>query len=225
MKDKSKKKRPYFEDQGARIGGKHLNGRHLNGMRGAEAVLVARNLPILHLGKDCDYERELSRLQVELVKLQEWVRHEKLRVVVLFEGRDAAGKGGKDKTVGVLLDTGGVQPGNLSVVGASSSVSPGSVTRLARESVLLRMSLDGGRPQKRRWQLLPKSDAIYQYWGEGETAVGSILSPGQFLEKILGAKLLTIEFQPFSQQATFPSQFLPAGLKQEFQHHKACGLD
>jgi hypothetical protein len=138
---------------------------------------------------------------------------------------DAAGKGGKDKTVGVLLDTGGVQPGNLSVVGASSSVSPGSVTRLARESVLLRMSLDGGRPQKRRWQLLPKSDAIYQYWGEGETAVGSILSPGQFLEKILGAKLLTIEFQPFSQQATFPSQFLPAGLKQEFQHHKACGLD
>jgi polyphosphate kinase 2 len=99
MKDKSKKKRPYFEDQGARIGGKHLNGRHLNGMRGAEAVLVARNLPILHLGKDCDYERELSRLQVELVKLQEWVRHEKLRVVVLFEGRDAAGKGGAIKRI------------------------------------------------------------------------------------------------------------------------------
>ena len=40
------------------------------------------------------YEAELARLQVELVKLQEWIQHERLRVVVLFEGRDAAGKGG-----------------------------------------------------------------------------------------------------------------------------------
>ncbi len=53
----------------------------------------------LHLGKDCDYERELRRLQVELVKLQEWIRHENLRVVVLFEGRDAAGKGGAIKRI------------------------------------------------------------------------------------------------------------------------------
>lgn len=52
------------------------------------------NVPPLHLGKDCDYERELRRLQIELVKLQEWIRHEGLRVVALFEGRDAAGKGG-----------------------------------------------------------------------------------------------------------------------------------
>jgi polyphosphate kinase 2 len=40
------------------------------------------------------YEEELARLQVELVKLQEWVKAQGLRVVVLFEGRDAAGKGG-----------------------------------------------------------------------------------------------------------------------------------
>jgi len=40
------------------------------------------------------YEAELARLQIELVKLQEWVRARQLRVVVLFEGRDAAGKGG-----------------------------------------------------------------------------------------------------------------------------------
>jgi polyphosphate kinase 2 len=53
----------------------------------------------LQLGKDCDYERELRRLQVELVKLQEWIRHEGLRVVVLFEGRDAAGKGGAIKRI------------------------------------------------------------------------------------------------------------------------------
>ncbi len=40
------------------------------------------------------YERELARLQVELVKQQEYIRAEGLRVVVVFEGRDAAGKGG-----------------------------------------------------------------------------------------------------------------------------------
>ncbi len=40
------------------------------------------------------YEAELRRLQIELVKLQEWIRQQGLRVVVVFEGRDAAGKGG-----------------------------------------------------------------------------------------------------------------------------------
>jgi len=45
------------------------------------------------------YENELARLQVELVKLQEWVKHRGLKVVVLFEGRDAAGKGGVIKRI------------------------------------------------------------------------------------------------------------------------------
>ena len=45
------------------------------------------------------YERELAKLQIELVKLQEWVRHRKLKIVVLFEGRDAAGKGGAIKRI------------------------------------------------------------------------------------------------------------------------------
>jgi len=45
------------------------------------------------------YERELAALQVELVKLQEWVRHQKLKLVVIFEGRDAAGKGGAIKRI------------------------------------------------------------------------------------------------------------------------------
>lgn len=40
------------------------------------------------------YEKEILRLQVELVKLQEWVKKEKKKIVVIFEGRDAAGKGG-----------------------------------------------------------------------------------------------------------------------------------
>ncbi len=45
------------------------------------------------------YEAELARLQVELVKLQEWIKHKGLKVVVLFEGRDAAGKGGVIKRI------------------------------------------------------------------------------------------------------------------------------
>lgn len=45
------------------------------------------------------YERELARLQIELVKMQEWIKHEGLRVVVIFEGRDAAGKGGTIKRI------------------------------------------------------------------------------------------------------------------------------
>ncbi|MER5906050.1 polyphosphate kinase 2 [Streptomyces mirabilis] len=50
------------------------------------------------------YERELLRLQTELVKLQEWVRTEGARLVVIFEGRDAAGKGGTIKRVSELLN-------------------------------------------------------------------------------------------------------------------------
>jgi len=45
------------------------------------------------------YEAELARLQIELVKLQEWIKYKGLRVVVLFEGRDAAGKGGVIKRI------------------------------------------------------------------------------------------------------------------------------
>ena len=45
------------------------------------------------------YEKELERLQVELVRLQEWIVHEGLKVVVIFEGRDTAGKGGTIKRI------------------------------------------------------------------------------------------------------------------------------
>lgn len=45
------------------------------------------------------YEAELFRLQTEFVKLQEWVRHTGARLVVIFEGRDAAGKGGAIKRI------------------------------------------------------------------------------------------------------------------------------
>lgn len=46
-----------------------------------------------------EYNKELYRLQVELVKLKEWIVHNHLKVVVIFEGRDAAGKGGVIKRI------------------------------------------------------------------------------------------------------------------------------
>src|SRR5215469_15894369 len=46
-----------------------------------------------------EYEAEIFRLQVELVKLQEWVKSTNARIVILFEGRDAAGKGGMIKRI------------------------------------------------------------------------------------------------------------------------------
>jgi polyphosphate kinase 2 len=98
---------------------KKANGKPNGKVNGAaaptEALVNSKNhapAPVVHpgevltkrLGKDCDYEKELSRLQVELVKLQEWVKHEHLKVVVLFEGRDAAGKGGAIKRITETLN-------------------------------------------------------------------------------------------------------------------------
>lgn len=49
--------------------------------------------------KGKEYERELRALHVELVKLQEWVRHKGLKACIVFEGRDGAGKGGTIKAI------------------------------------------------------------------------------------------------------------------------------
>ena len=57
------------------------------------------------------YVKELRRLQVELLQLEDWVRHKGLRVVVVFEGRDTAGKGGVIKRITALLN-----PRNVRVV-------------------------------------------------------------------------------------------------------------
>lgn len=62
-----------------------------------------------------DYEKEMKRLQVEFVKLQYWVKHMGLRVVLIFEGRDAAGKGGMIKRI-----TEGVNPRGCRVVALST---------------------------------------------------------------------------------------------------------
>src|SRR6201993_1129778 len=49
--------------------------------------------------KGKDYDKELERLHVELVKLQQWVVHKGLKICVVFEGRDGAGKGGTIKAI------------------------------------------------------------------------------------------------------------------------------
>ncbi len=54
--------------------------------------------------KTKEYEEELAKLNIELVKLQEWIRAKGLKVVIIFEGRDAAGKGGAIKTITAPLN-------------------------------------------------------------------------------------------------------------------------
>jgi len=76
----------------------------------AELAAVWPDPPVQEIGSETAtlsnkaYLRELARLQIELVKQQEWIKHEGLRVVVIFEGRDAAGKGGAIKTISLALN-------------------------------------------------------------------------------------------------------------------------
>src|ERR1700681_538063 len=70
----------------------------------SKATIQSRERGGLRIGHDCKYKTELRQLQLELVKLQEWIRHKGLKVVVLFEGRDAAGKGGAIKRITECLN-------------------------------------------------------------------------------------------------------------------------
>jgi polyphosphate kinase len=60
--------------------------------------------PVVNKISDAVYKAELFRLQTEFVKLQQWVRHAGARVVVIFEGRDGAGKGGTIKRITEYLN-------------------------------------------------------------------------------------------------------------------------
>lgn len=57
-------------------------------------IIKQKNISLIKVNKKLFYEDELYRLQVELVKLQQWITKNKKRVAIIFEGRDAAGKGG-----------------------------------------------------------------------------------------------------------------------------------
>ena len=66
----------------------------INTNRGLERLLRSKNIKLKNVMTQLNYETELKQLQVELVKLQRWVSESGARVAILFEGRDAAGKGG-----------------------------------------------------------------------------------------------------------------------------------
>ena len=66
--------------------------------------IVGDAAPPVAISKGYRYVDELVRLQFELIKLQEWVRIEGLKIVVIFEGRDAAGKGGVIKRMTEVLN-------------------------------------------------------------------------------------------------------------------------
>ncbi|MFO1208613.1 MAG: polyphosphate kinase 2 [Amaricoccus sp.] len=93
------------------MGKKHRNGSPLGGEIRTDAIEGAAREAAWRLdgGKPpappkLHYVRELVRLQFELLKLQDWVKREGLRIVVLFEGRDAAGKGGVIKRISESLN-------------------------------------------------------------------------------------------------------------------------
>jgi polyphosphate kinase 2 len=66
----------------------------LNSTRGLKAILSKEPFNIERAIRYVDYERRLKKLQVELIKLQTWAIEKDERIIVIFEGRDAAGKGG-----------------------------------------------------------------------------------------------------------------------------------
>lgn len=66
----------------------------LNSTRGLKAVLSKEPLNLERAIRYVDYERKLKKLQLELIRMQEWAIQQNERIIVLFEGRDAAGKGG-----------------------------------------------------------------------------------------------------------------------------------
>ncbi len=78
-------------------------GEQLESPKGEQEVSHSSDKPDKKINKKF-YNKELRRLQIELVKLQEWVKHKKLKVVVIFEGRDAAGKGGVIKRITQVLN-------------------------------------------------------------------------------------------------------------------------
>ncbi len=68
--------------------------RRVNTSKGLQSLLKNKDIKIKDVLADLEYEEELEKLQVELVKLQRWVQEKGKRVAIILEGRDAAGKGG-----------------------------------------------------------------------------------------------------------------------------------
>lgn len=65
----------------------------LNSARGFKALLSSEQYNLEKALRYVNYERKLKKLQVELIRLQTWAIEQDERIIILFEGRDAAGKG------------------------------------------------------------------------------------------------------------------------------------
>ena len=89
----SAKRRPAADGKG---------GRKSKGRRAKDGAAKKRRQAKREF--NAHYERELAHQHIELVKLQEWIKHEGLKIVVIFEGRDAAGKGGVIKRITQCLN-------------------------------------------------------------------------------------------------------------------------
>jgi polyphosphate kinase 2 len=72
----------------------HADLKHVRSMKALLDALRSKHFDVSRLKDTLKYETELEKLQIELVKMQRWVQEKKKRVAILFEGRDAAGKGG-----------------------------------------------------------------------------------------------------------------------------------
>jgi polyphosphate kinase len=90
------------------------NLKKLNSKRGLQLFLQDKNMTVAKALRILGYESKLERLQEELIKLQQWVESEGEKLVVIFEGRDAAGKGGAIRRITQHLN-----PRELNVVALS----------------------------------------------------------------------------------------------------------
>lgn len=78
--------------------------KNLNSQMGLKYLLTSNEVDVARIIKNVKVEKRLKDLQVELLKLQSWVQRNNKRVIILFEGRDAAGKGGTIRRITEYLN-------------------------------------------------------------------------------------------------------------------------
>ena len=76
----------------------------LNSRKGLKAILTQEDFNLEKAVRYVKYERKLAKLQVELLKLQNWIQDNNKRVIIIFEGRDSAGKGGAIRRITHFLN-------------------------------------------------------------------------------------------------------------------------
>lgn len=76
----------------------------LNSRKGLKAILTQDDFNLEKAVRFVKYERKLAKLQVELLKLQNWIQDNNKRVIIIFEGRDSAGKGGAIRRITHFLN-------------------------------------------------------------------------------------------------------------------------